>query len=492
MSRFRWISAKAGTQPATRIPPAGREECRHARPCTRNASGPPPAGGSTPASPTTAGASSNAPARNPAKARPGWCPASRTCIRTRSSARWPASPSGRPTRRIRSGPGARRCTASPRASTRTRCTRSPRSSTSEMLEAGYTTVCEFHYLHHSPDGRPYDRRGGDVARADRRRARNRHPPDAAAGAVHDRRLRRPRADRTAAALRPRRRRLRAPVRNAAARTRTTRCASASRCTACAPCRPMRCSRCSPHCRAIRPSTSTSPSKWPKSQDCLQVRGARPVEWLLANAPVDRNWTLVHATHLDAGGSARHCAGRRHRRDLPDDRSEPRRRPVPAARVPRSRRRLGHRLGFARVRLAGGGTALARIRAAADHAPSQHRGRHRDRTASANRCCMTCSRAARPSTGHAIGCFYNGAAADWVVLDRDASQFTGNQPAMRSTDGSSAGNRRAVPRSAASLAIDVVHEGRHRNREAISARSRRRCIRCWADRQLHARRGRLAP
>src|SRR5690606_9434372 len=26
----------------------------------------------------------------------------------------------------------------------------------EMLEAGYTTVCEFHYLHHGPDGTPYD------------------------------------------------------------------------------------------------------------------------------------------------------------------------------------------------------------------------------------------------------------------------------------------------------------------------------------------------
>src|SRR5574338_242998 len=26
----------------------------------------------------------------------------------------------------------------------------------EMLEAGYTRVCEFHYLHHAPDGRRYD------------------------------------------------------------------------------------------------------------------------------------------------------------------------------------------------------------------------------------------------------------------------------------------------------------------------------------------------
>jgi formimidoylglutamate deiminase len=36
------------------------------------------------------------------------------------------------------------------------------------------------------------------------------------------------------------------------------------------------------------------------QDCLALRGARPVEWLLANADVDERWTLVHATHLDAG------------------------------------------------------------------------------------------------------------------------------------------------------------------------------------------------
>src|SRR3546814_20417102 len=26
----------------------------------------------------------------------------------------------------------------------------------EMLEAGYTAVGEFHYLHHGPDGQPYD------------------------------------------------------------------------------------------------------------------------------------------------------------------------------------------------------------------------------------------------------------------------------------------------------------------------------------------------
>src|SRR5262249_31450191 len=30
-------------------------------------------------------------------------------------------------------------------------------------------------------------------------------------------------------------------------------------------------------------------------DCIAWSGARPVEWLLANAPVDRRWCLIHAT-----------------------------------------------------------------------------------------------------------------------------------------------------------------------------------------------------
>jgi formimidoylglutamate deiminase len=31
-------------------------------------------------------------------------------------------------------------------------------------------------------------------------------------------------------------------------------------------------------------------------DCLATLGARPVEWLLANAPVGENWCLIHSTH----------------------------------------------------------------------------------------------------------------------------------------------------------------------------------------------------
>ena len=34
------------------------------------------------------------------------------------------------------------------------------------------------------------------------------------------------------------------------------------------------------------------------QDCLGMRGARPVQWLFDHADVDQRWCLVHATHLD--------------------------------------------------------------------------------------------------------------------------------------------------------------------------------------------------
>ena len=33
------------------------------------------------------------------------------------------------------------------------------------------------------------------------------------------------------------------------------------------------------------------------EDCIAWSGMRPVEWLLANAPVDKDWCLIHATHM---------------------------------------------------------------------------------------------------------------------------------------------------------------------------------------------------
>src|SRR5690348_1390592 len=43
------------------------------------------------------------------------------------------------------------------------------------------------------------------------------------------------------------------------------------------------------------------------QDCLQIRNARPVEWLLDHAPVDARWCLVHATHLTENETRRLAA-----------------------------------------------------------------------------------------------------------------------------------------------------------------------------------------
>jgi formiminoglutamate deiminase len=40
------------------------------------------------------------------------------------------------------------------------------------------------------------------------------------------------------------------------------------------------------------------------EDCIRWGGARPVEWLLDHAPVDRRWCLVHATHMTAAESER--------------------------------------------------------------------------------------------------------------------------------------------------------------------------------------------
>ncbi|MET4580021.1 formimidoylglutamate deiminase [Ottowia thiooxydans] len=43
------------------------------------------------------------------------------------------------------------------------------------------------------------------------------------------------------------------------------------------------------------------------EDCLAWSGQRPVAWLLEHAPVDARWCLVHATHMDAGEYRRAAA-----------------------------------------------------------------------------------------------------------------------------------------------------------------------------------------
>ncbi len=43
--------------------------------------------------------------------------------------------------------------------------------------------------------------------------------------------------------------------------------------------------------------------------CIAHHGARPVEWLLSNAPVDERWCLIHATHVNEVETERLAASR---------------------------------------------------------------------------------------------------------------------------------------------------------------------------------------
>lgn len=169
----------------------------------------------------------------------------------------------------------------------------------EMLEAGYTQVCEFHYVHHQSDGRPYANAaamsqalmeaaefagirltllpvlymtGGFDGRAlSARQQRFGHGVEAYLRLVETLR----RQD--------------SPMRHTGCALHSLRAvpeAAMQQVLAALP------QDCRIHIHIAEQEAEV--------EDCLALRGARPVRWLLDNAPVDARWTLVHATHLDAG------------------------------------------------------------------------------------------------------------------------------------------------------------------------------------------------
>ena len=167
----------------------------------------------------------------------------------------------------------------------------------EMLEAGYTSVCEFHYVHHTPDGTPY----ADPAAMSR----------ALIAAARDTGIRLtllPVLYMTggfdARPLNERQRRFGHTV-DAYLRLFDTlhREQDATLRVGCA----------LHSLRAVQPDAMKTvlaalPTDAPihihiaeqigEVQDCLAIRGDRPVRWLLNHADVDARWTLVHATHLE--------------------------------------------------------------------------------------------------------------------------------------------------------------------------------------------------
>ncbi|MBD9368555.1 formimidoylglutamate deiminase [Xanthomonas sp. XNM01] len=168
----------------------------------------------------------------------------------------------------------------------------------EMLEAGYTTVCEFHYLHHAPDGRAYAdptaMSQALIAAARRTGIRLTLLPVLYMTGGFDRRP-----------LSERQRRFGHDVDGFLRLVASLRAHEDER---------LRIGVALHSLRAVPPEAMSEvvaalPADMPlhihiaeqigEVQDCLAVRDARPVEWLLDNAPVDARWTLVHATHLTA-------------------------------------------------------------------------------------------------------------------------------------------------------------------------------------------------
>jgi formimidoylglutamate deiminase len=205
------------------------------------------------------------------------------------------------------------------------------------------------------------------------------------------------------------------------------------------------------------------------QDCLALRDARPVEWLLDNADVDQRWTLVHATHLTAAETLRVA-----------------RSGATVAICTTTEGNLGDGLFPLRDYLDADGSwgvgsdshisvspveelrwleygqrLITRHRNIAVRADSSSVGETllRDAMASAHR-----------SSGHAIGTLAAGAFADCLVLDDDAPQFAGVHAQDAIDRWIFSGNRNLV-RDVFVGGQQVVSAGVHRDRETIAVRYR---------------------
>jgi formimidoylglutamate deiminase len=167
----------------------------------------------------------------------------------------------------------------------------------DMLKMGYTQVCEFHYLHHQPDGRPYaDPAAMSLALIEAAREAGIGltllPTLYMTGGFDGR------------PLSERQRRfghevdsyLRLIERLRKMENSTLRLGVALHSLRAVPEQAM-------HVVFSSGLVDSAPihvhvaEQIGEVQDCLALRNARPVEWLLDHAPVDARWCLVHATHM---------------------------------------------------------------------------------------------------------------------------------------------------------------------------------------------------
>jgi formiminoglutamate deiminase len=167
----------------------------------------------------------------------------------------------------------------------------------EMLEAGFTRVGEFHYLHNDVDGRPYAA-VGELADAVVSAARETGIGLTLLPVFYAH------ADFGGAAPRPGQRRFISDPDRFARLVAHARSAVRALDGGGVGIAPHSLRAVTPdELAAILPLAAGGPvhihaaEQVKEVEACLAWSGARPVEWLLANAPVAANWCLVHATHL---------------------------------------------------------------------------------------------------------------------------------------------------------------------------------------------------
>lgn len=172
----------------------------------------------------------------------------------------------------------------------------------EMLEGGFTALAEFHYLHHDPQGRPYDDPAELAVRIAAAAARTGIgltllPCFYAFGGVGGQ------------PPQPGQRRFLNTVEGYLDLVERSRRAVSGLDDALV--------GLAPHSlRAVTPDTlravtaeATGPihihaaEQAREVEDCLAWSGRRPVEWLLDHAGLDARWCLIHATHMTAAETA---------------------------------------------------------------------------------------------------------------------------------------------------------------------------------------------
>jgi formimidoylglutamate deiminase len=170
----------------------------------------------------------------------------------------------------------------------------------ELLQGGYTQVCEFHYVHHAEDGRPY----ADPL------AMSRALAEAAAEAgigltllpvLYER------AGFAQPALRPDQRRFATDVASVLSLRAGVRALGLPQVSAGVAVHSLRAAT-PESLRELARRCADDPApvhihiaeQTGEVDDCLAATGARPIEWLAREMPLDARWHLVHATHAEPG------------------------------------------------------------------------------------------------------------------------------------------------------------------------------------------------